>query len=175
MADVTTQPRQTGAPAANGAPILSVIVPSFNECPNVAPMVAKLDAALRGIAWEVIYVDDNSPDGTSREVRRIAQRDPRVRCIRRIGRRGLASAVIEGALSSSAHYVAVMDGDLQHDETRLPGMLSHLQRCQFPPGFATPHVGGGDEAGLSGRWRHRVSNGVIRLPKRFLPIQLSDP
>ena len=86
-------------------------------------MVAKLDAALAGIAWEVIYVDDNSPDGTSHEVRRIAQHDPRVRCIRRIGRRGLASAVIEGALSSSADYIAVIDGDLQHDETRLPVML----------------------------------------------------
>ena len=70
MPDVTTQARPTGAQAAKGAPVLSVIVPSFNECPNVAPMVAKLDAALAGIAWEVIYVDDNSPDGPSREVRR---------------------------------------------------------------------------------------------------------
>src|SRR5476651_2611796 len=83
-------------------PILSVIVPCYNERPNVAPMIAKLDAALRGIEWEVIYVDDNSPDGTAAEVRRIARLDPRVRCIRRVGRRGLASAVIEGALSSSA-------------------------------------------------------------------------
>ena len=107
----------------DSAPVLSVIVPCYNERPNVAPMIAKLDAALAGIAWEVIYVDDNSPDGTAPEVRRIAQHDPRVRCIRRIGRRGLASAVIEGALSSSADYVAVIDGDLQHDETRLPVML----------------------------------------------------
>ena len=71
-------------------PALSVIVPSYNERPNVAPMIAKLDAALRGIDWEVIYVDDNSPDGTAAEVRRIAGMDPRVRCIRRVGRRGLA-------------------------------------------------------------------------------------
>src|SRR6266545_4217503 len=85
--------------AAYGAPDLTVVVPCYNERPNVAPLVAKLDAALFGIAWEVVFVDDNSPDGTTAEVRRIAQTDPRVRCIRRIGRRGLASAVIEGALS----------------------------------------------------------------------------
>src|ERR1700709_1488473 len=115
------------AEPAEGAPTLSVIVPCYNERPNVAPMIAKLDAALAGIAWEVIYVDDNSPDGTAQEVRRIAQYDSRVRCSRRIGRRGLASAVIEGALSSSASYIAVIDGDLQHDETRLPAMLSGLQ------------------------------------------------
>src|SRR5215468_4374895 len=96
---------------ARGAPTLTVVVPSYNERPNVAPLIARLDAALYGTAWEVVYVDDNSPDGTTAEVRRIAQTDPRVRCIRRIGRRGLSSAVIEGALSSSAQYLAVIDGD----------------------------------------------------------------
>ena len=75
MPDVTTQARPTEAQAAERAPVLSVIVPCFNERPNVAPMIAKLDAALAGIAWEVIYVDDNSPDGTAQEVRRIAQHD----------------------------------------------------------------------------------------------------
>src|SRR6201999_1479504 len=102
MPDVTIQAKPTGGGATEGAPVLSVIVPCYNERPNVAPMIAKLDAALTGIAWEVIYVDDNSPDGTAQEVRRIARMDPRVRCIRRIGRRGLVSAGIEGALSSSA-------------------------------------------------------------------------
>src|SRR5258708_32519927 len=83
-------------------PALSVIVPSYNERLNVAPMIAKLDAALRGIDWEVIYVDDNSPDGTATEVRRIARIDPRIPCSGRSGRRGLASAVIEGEWASSA-------------------------------------------------------------------------
>ena len=119
-------------------------------------MIAKLGAALAGIDWEVIYVDDNSPDGTSQEVRRIAQQDVRVRCIRRIGRRGLASAVIEGALSSSADYVAVIDGDLQHDETRLPVMLSALQTGQYDLAVASRHVEGGDNSGLSSRWRHML-------------------
>ncbi len=156
-------------------PILSVIVPAYNERPNVAPMIAKLDAALADIAWEVIYVDDDSPDGTAAEVRRIAAHDPRVRCIRRIGRRGLASAVIEGALSSSARYVAVIDGDLQHDETRLPVMLEALESGQFEMAVASRHVAGGDNAGLSNRWRHALSDGGIWLAQRFLPVSLSDP
>ena len=157
------------------APMLSVVVPCYNERPNVAPMIAKLDAALTGIAWEVIYVDDNSPDGTASEVRRIAQTDPRVRCIRRVGRRGLASAVIEGALSSSAAYVACIDGDLQHDETRLPVMLEALHSGEYDLAVASRHVEGGDNAGLAGRWRHFLSDGGIKLSQMFLPVKLTDP
>src|ERR1700733_10802842 len=130
-------------------PVLSVIVPSYNERPNVGPMIAKLDAALRGIEWEVIYVDDNSPDGTAAEVRRIARIDPRVRCIRRVGRRGLASAVIEGALSTSATYVAVIGGDRPDDETRLPVMLTELRTGNHDIAVASRHVDGGDNAGLA--------------------------
>jgi dolichol-phosphate mannosyltransferase len=175
MPAVTLQANSRVAEPAEGAPVLSVIVPSFNERPNVAPMIAKLDVALAGIAWEVVYVDDNSPDGTAQEVRRIAQQDSRVRCIRRIGRRGLASAVIEGGLSSSADYVAVIDGDLQHDETRLPVMLSALQAGGYDLAVASRHVEGGDAAGLSSRWRHMLSDGGIRVAQMFLPVRLTDP
>src|SRR5579871_6008935 len=146
-----------------GAAMLTVVVPCYNERPNVAPLIAKLDAALEGIAWEVVYVDDNSPDGTAAEVRRIAQSDQRVRCIRRIGRRGLSSAVIEGALSSSAAFVAVMDGDLQHDESRLPEMLAALRGGAFELAVASRHVAGGDNEGLGSRWRHALSDGGIRI------------
>jgi dolichol-phosphate mannosyltransferase len=156
-------------------PALSVIVPSYNERPNVAPMIAKLDAALRGIDWEVVYVDDNSPDGTAAEVRRIARMDPRVRCIRRVGRRGLASAVIEGALSSSATYVAVIDGDMQHDETRLPVMLAELRTGLYDLALASRYVEGGDNAGLANRWRRLLSDGGIWLAQKVLPVKLTDP
>jgi dolichol-phosphate mannosyltransferase len=175
MPDMTIQADPPVAIRAAGTPVLSVIVPCFNERPNVAPMIAKLDAALAGIAWEVIYVDDNSPDGTAQEVRRIAGHDSRVRCIRRIGRRGLASAVIEGALSSSADYVAVIDGDLQHDETRLPVMLAALQAGGYDLTVASRHVEGGDNAGLSSRFRHVLSDGGIWLAQAFLPVRLTDP
>jgi dolichol-phosphate mannosyltransferase len=165
---------EPGVPAS-GAPTLSVVIPCYNERLNVAPMIAKLDAALAGVAWEAIYVDDDSPDGTAAEVRRIGQTDPRVRCIRRIGRRGLASAVIEGGLASSAAFVAVIDGDLQHDETRLPVMLQALQGGAYDLAVASRHVEGGDNTGLANRWRHALSDGGIRLAQMFLPTPLSDP
>ena len=106
---------------------LSIIVPTYKESGNVAELVRRLDAALTGIAWEAIFVDDNSPDGTAAVVKQIGADDPRVRCLRRVGRRGLAGACIEGMLSSAAPYVAVIDADLQHDEKVLPAMLAKLE------------------------------------------------
>ena len=153
---------------------LTVVVPCYNERANVAPMVARLDAALAGIAWEAVFVDDNSPDGTADMVRSIARIDPRIRCLRRLGRRGLASAVIEGAMASSADYVAVIDGDLQHDETQLPVLLQALQ-AGADLAVGSRHMEGGDSAGLSGRWRHRVSRGGIRVAQAVMPVRLSDP
>jgi dolichol-phosphate mannosyltransferase len=157
------------------APLLSVVIPSYNERPNVAPMIARLDATLRGIDWEVIYVDDDSSDGTADEVRGLAALDPRVRCIRRVGRRGLASAVIEGILSSSADYVAVIDADLQHDETRLRPMLAELRTGNWDLVVASRHVEGGHNDGLDGKWRHAISDGGIWLAQRVLPVKLTDP
>ena len=93
---------------------LTVVVPAFNERDNIEPLVARLEIALRGIEWEVVYVDDDSPDGTAAKVREMALSNPRIRCLQRIGRRGLATAVIEGMLASSAPYLAVIDADLQH-------------------------------------------------------------
>jgi dolichol-phosphate mannosyltransferase len=155
--------------------MLTIVVPSYNERPNVVPLIAKLDAALDGIPWEVVYVDDDSPDGTTAEVRCIAQNDARVRCICRIGRRGLASAVIEGALSSSAQYLAVIDGDLQHDAAALPQMLTALQSGHYDLAVGSRHVTGGGDAGLAGRWRHLLSDGGIRLAQFLLRVRLTDP
>src|SRR5262245_11318903 len=74
---------------------LSIVVPTFNELRNVRELLRHLEATLGATGWEVIFVDDDSPDGTATEVRTIAQVDPRIRCLQRIGRRGLASACIE--------------------------------------------------------------------------------
>ena len=120
-------------PQADLAPQLSVVVPTFNERDNVTALFRKLETALAGVAWEVIFVDDNSPDGTWDVVRDLARQDSRVRCIRRIGRRGLSGACIEGILASSAPCAAVIDADLQHDETQLPKMLALLQTGQIRP------------------------------------------
>src|SRR5436853_6697285 len=119
---------------------LSVVVPTFRERGNVAELVRRLDAALAGVAWEAIFVDDNSPDGTAEAVKEIAARDPRIRCLRRVGRRGLAGACIEGMLSSAAPFVAVIDADLQHDEKVLPAMLARLQAGEADRVAATRYV-----------------------------------
>ncbi|MGE4481138.1 glycosyltransferase [Acidocella sp.] len=153
---------------------LTVVVPCYNERANIAPMVAALDKALTGLSWEVVFVDDDSPDGTSVEAKCIAQDDPRVRCIRRIGRRGLSSAVIEGALSSAAEHIAVIDGDMQHDETRLPLMLQAV-RGGADMAVGSRHVEGGDSAGLSSPLRVKLSQTGIRVAQAVTHTHLSDP
>lgn len=166
--------RLAGGSASAGLE-LAVVIPCFNERKNVAPMVAALDKALAGIAWEAIYVDDDSPDGTTEAVREISRRDPRIRCIRRVGRRGLASAVIEGALSTAAEYVAVIDGDLQHDETRLPVMLARLRAGEADVMVASRFAEGGDAAGLSAEWRHTLSAVAIKAASAMMRAKLTDP
>src|SRR6185312_6635587 len=106
---------------------LAVVIPVLNERDNVPVVVERLNRVLAGISWEVVFVDDDSPDGTADAVRALARHQGNVRCLQRLGRRGLASACIEGILATSAPYVAVMDGDLQHDETLLPQMLHRLK------------------------------------------------
>ncbi|SDQ78261.1 glycosyltransferase family 2 protein [Pseudovibrio sp. Tun.PSC04-5.I4] len=161
--------RQTG-PAE-----LSIVLPTYNESKNVPIVVELLDKALAGVAWEVIVVDDNSPDGTSQVTAEIAQRDPRVRIIQRIGRRGLSGACIEGMLASSSKYVAVMDADLQHDESLLPKMLAALRSQDYDICVASRHVEGGDVGtGLSSirAWGSNLANNLAR---NFLKVELSDP
>jgi len=174
-------PQQTSrrgdvAHAAQGtdARQLSVIVPTFNERDNVAVLFAKLAETLHGISWEVIFVDDNSPDNTWLAVQELAQRDARVRCIRRIGRRGLSGACIEGILASSAPCVAVMDADLQHDETQLPKMLDLLQRGEAELVVGSRYIDGGNADSFN-RQRRGASEFATTLAKKLLHVEVADP
>ena len=120
------RPQRRGLPPApriDGIADLSVVVPCYNERPNVAPLVAALDAALTEIAWEVVFVDDDSPDGAAAEARAVrpAGRAGALYQAGRAARTYPHSAVVEGALASSALFVAVMDGDPQHDEDAVAG------------------------------------------------------
>ena len=160
--------------AAPNIPLLSVIVPTFNERVNVTKLFEKLQSALTGIDWEVIFVDDNSPDGTSDVVRGLAGQDARVRGIRRIGRRGLSGACIEGILASSARFVAVMDADLQHDETQLPKMLALLQDGQADLAVGSRYVEGGSADSFN-KQRAGASALATEISKRLLRVSVSDP
>ena len=162
------------AKQATALPVLSVVVPTFNERDNVTKLYRKLEATLDGIAWEVVFVDDNSPDGTWDVVRALARQDGRVRCIRRIGRRGLSGACIEGILASSAPYAAVMDADLQHDETQLPKMLSLLQSGQAELVVGSRYIEGGSADSFN-RSRAGASALATEVAKRALGVAIADP
>ncbi len=168
--DYPPQAQQASSPS----PQLSVVVPTFNERDNVTVLYRRLEAVLVGIAWEVVFVDDNSPDGTWDVVRALAQRDSRVRCIRRIGRRGLSGACIEGILASSAPYAAVIDADLQHDETQLPKMLSLLASGQADLVVGSRYIEGYKSEGFN-KQRAGASALATELARKALRIEIADP
>ncbi len=154
---------------------LTIVSPTFNERANIRPLVAKLDAALGDIAWQVIFVDDNSPDGTAEEVKAVARLDARVQCLRRVGRRGLAGAVLEGALASAAPFVAVIDADLQHDETLLPAMLAVLRADEADMVIASRYLDpDAPSTGLS-QTRQQGSRLATWMGRQVLKNDVSDP
>jgi dolichol-phosphate mannosyltransferase len=161
-------------PQAAGLLQLSVIVPTFNERDNVTTLFRRLEATLAGIAFEVIFVDDNSPDGTWEVVRALARNDSRVRCLRRIGRRGLSGACIEGILASSAPCAAVIDADLQHDETQLPVMLKLLQCGEAELVVGSRYIEGGSADSFN---KHRAGASALatEVAKRVLRVKIADP
>jgi dolichol-phosphate mannosyltransferase len=178
LADSAATRPSTGAPTAEAHPRLelTVVVPTFNERANVAKLISKLETVLADVVWEVIFVDDNSPDGTAAEVKAIAIEDTRVQCLHRMGRRGLAGAVIEGAMASAAPFVAVMDGDLQHDERLLPQMLDVLQQGRADLVVGSRYVGGPDaDASALGATREAGSRFANWLGQKVLQVPLTDP
>jgi dolichol-phosphate mannosyltransferase len=155
-------------------PEISIVVPTFRESENVRELHERLTRVMGSASWELIFVDDDSPDHTADIVRELSQNDSRVRCIQRIGRRGLSTAVVEGALSSAAPLVAVMDADLQHDETILPAMMEQLRSQNLDVVVGSRYVAGGG----TGEWdesRKQISRIAGRLAKGLVPETLRDP
>jgi len=154
---------------------LGVVLPTYNERKNLRTMIARIDKALAGIAWEVIVVDDNSPDGTSDEARTIAQEDARVHVIQRIGRRGLSSAAIEGMCATSAPVVAVMDADHQHDPELLRGMLEAIESGDYDLSYASRFAEGASTEQWGRPDRVKASNLANRIANKVTGVELSDP
>lgn len=154
---------------------VSIVVPTFNEYENVREIYLRISSAMGPIAWEIIFVDDASPDGTSDAVRNIARHDSRVRLICRHNRRGLSTAVVEGALAASADIVAVIDGDLQHDEAVLPQMIKMIEADEADVVSASRFLGDTVEDGLGSQSRVRMSEDGIKLANRLLRLNLTDP
>ncbi len=163
-------------PASEGLPLeLAVVLPTYNERDNVATMVARLEAALAGIGWEAVFVDDDSSDDTAGEVRRIAAADRRIRAIQRIGRRGLASAAIEGMCATAAPVVAVMDADQQHDPALLAPMLAAVRGGECDLAVASRFAAGASTDGWNEPERERTSILANALARKVTGIPLTDP
>jgi len=153
---------------------LTIVVPALNENENVGPLKSAIEKVLEGVSWEIIFVDDDSADGTPDTIREMARRDPRVRCVQRIGRRGLSSACIEGMLASASPFMVVMDADLQHDESLLPDMLALIKGEDLDIVSPSRFIGGGSTGELASD-RVRVSRFATNLGKSFLKVGLTDP
>ena len=153
---------------------LAVVVPTFKEFANVKPLLERLEAALTGVVYEVIFVDDDSPDGTADLVREIGRTNRQVRILQRIGRQGLASACLEGMHSTSAPFLVVMDGDLQHDESVLPKMLQQIRTGQYDLVVGSRNIEGGS-MGEFRRERVALSNLGLKVSKLISKHDLSDP
>ena len=164
----------SGMLRAAGVAELCVVVPVLNEQANIDPLIERLRSTLDGLAWEVVFVDDGSTDGTRDAVAALGRRDSRVRLLCRTGRRGLASAFIEGVQCSLSPYVAAMDGDLQHDEALLPQMLAMLRSEGVDIVVGSRYIAGGDLGGLSGR-RASMSGLATRLSRAVLRAEVTDP
>ncbi|MFW2831101.1 glycosyltransferase family 2 protein [Sphingomonas sp. ID0503] len=157
-----------------GSAELAIIVPTFKERDNIAGVIEAVDAALPGVAWEIVFVDDDSPDQTAEVVREHARRDPRVRVVHRVGRRGLSSACVEGVLATAAPIIAVMDADRQHDERALVKMLEVLRTQPVDLVVGSRYVDGG---GI-GDWdkkRAAMSRFATQLANRITGTPISDP
>lgn len=174
MAQVTATIRASEMPALLTGAELSIVVPTLNEQDNIKVLYDAICDCLTDVNWEMIVVDDDSSDDTVRIVREIATRDHRVRCLRRIGRRGLSGAVIEGILSSSAFAVAVIDADLQHDERLLPRLLAEI-RGGADIAIGSRHMGGGSASQGLSRWRQFASNFATDAARKILGVEVSDP
>ena len=158
-------------------PNLSIVIPTYNERENISKILEKLRKTLRNVKYEIIFVDDNSPDGTSDEVKAFMQKSPNINLIHRIGRRGLSGAVIEGIFASNSSLVAVMDCDLQHDETKLLGMLELFKQnnsLDLVIGSRFTENGEISDRAFS-KFRELGSKLVTTIIKKLLNINSTDP
>jgi dolichol-phosphate mannosyltransferase len=175
MASVTDHLSAHAAATTQRRPLeLSVVIPTYKERQNVAPLLAALEATLQGINWEVIFVDDHSPDHTADAIRARALFNPRIRVLERVGRRGLSSACIEGMMASPAPSLAVMDADMQHDETVLPEMLHLLQSGGLDVVVASRKTQGGSMGDFA-KERVRLSDLGSRVSKLVCNCNVTDP
>ena len=171
---VAPEPGIVGWAAGPGTPVLSIVSPTYNERDNIAPLFDAIDAVFPDGGFELVVVDDDSPDGTALAVRDLARTGRPIRALRRVGRRGLSSAVVEGVLSCHAPFVAVIDADMQHDERLLPRMLDILRDGDADLVIGSRYADGGGVGDWSGR-RRLMSRVATRCAAALIGTAVTDP
>lgn len=152
---------------------VSVVVPTYNERENIDELLSRIDASLKGIDYEVIVVDDNSPDGTAERVMELSSKYP-VRLVKRAGKLGLSSAILDGVKVCRGEYVVVMDADLQHPPEAIRDLLQHARECDVV--IASRYVRGGGTVGFS-LIRRIISLGATYMARILIPQarRVKDP
>jgi dolichol-phosphate mannosyltransferase len=152
---------------------LSVITPTYNEAKNIGRFLDEVSRALEGFHYEVIVADDDSPDLTWQRVQEVAEKNPRVKVLRRTSNRGLSAAVIDGFASATGEVAVCMDADLQHDPTALPKMFAKIQQgADLVVG--SRYVAGGS-VGEWGPFRRLTSWSATKMAQILLSARLTDP
>ncbi len=155
-------------------PELTIVIPTYNERDNIRPLIEKIDQTLVNESWSVLFVDDDSTDGTLDTVRAIIKNDSRIELLHRIGRRGLSSACIDGMSASQSTYLAVMDGDLQHDESLLKYMLASLKNENLDLVIGSRYMPGGSVGNW--KWSRKTTSLIATwMAKIVSDYHLKDP
>ncbi len=144
---------------------ISIVVPTYNEKENVDELMSRIDKVLNGLDYEIVVVDDNSPDGTAERVAELSVRYP-IKLIRREGKQGLISAVFEGINSSGGEHVVIMDADLQHPPEVIRELLKVVDSCDLA--VASRYVKGGGVEGFP-FVRRVISLGATYLARILIP------
>jgi len=155
-------------------PELTVVIPTYNERENIRELLSCLSVVLHDIDHEILFVDDDSPDGTAGLIKEIAVNNQHIKCLKRVGRRGRTSACIEGMQASAAPYISVMDADLQHDESILPEMLAKLKKDKLDIVIGSRYVDCGSTGNLP-LYRVLISKTAIALANFVLKQPICDP
>lgn len=153
---------------------LTLIIPTFNERENIAPLLAQIGASLGDTAWDVLFVDDSN-DGTDKLIAELTAADGRIHLLHREDNRGgLAGAVVDGLKEAHGEYLCVLDADLQHPPALIPRLLDSARQNTADVVVASRYRPGGGAGGLSGPLRQAYSQGLRRLTQVVFPSRLQS-
>ena len=131
--------------------MISIVIPTFNEVKNIIPLLKNLISLINNFEYEIIIVDDDSPDGTAEEINKYMKLNQKIKLITRLGRSGLSSAIKEGLIFAQGKYLLVLDGDGQHDPSFVLDMLKEIKDSQSDLVIGSRFLSSSNLEGLSNK------------------------